>query len=255
MIFFLFSLFIYDAEIQTFVSRYLYANDLNLMVRNRGKWLFSEAEGGLAFDYTSRGADFGFSDVLIRAGVNRYVRMLDVGLYPILHLPGSREEGELRVFSVKNPGVGYGMRLGAKVFKFIMDTDFEFIEHFSDPVTEHYLFNSRIKFNPDTLTFGLDVEAERFTMLGQTPIVSIYIKPAVILSRWENFSLNFGFAFRVSDRVEKTLGNAGLTETGVGAGYYDFPLWKICFGISSVTFNKKSRELSLIHISEPTRPY
>ena len=149
----------------------------------------------------------------------------------------------MRSFSINQTGFGYGISLGTRISWFIIDTDFEFIEYFSDPATEHYIFNSGIKFNPDTLTFGLDFEAERFTMSGQTSINSVYIKPQIILSRWENFSLNFGFSFRLSDKVDMTLANIGLAELGVGAGYYDFPAWKVCFGISSETFNKKSREL------------
>jgi hypothetical protein len=243
MIFFLFSLFVCDAEIQTFASRYIYANDLDFLTGIRGKWLFSEVEGGFAFDNTSDGFDFGFSDIFIRAGVNRYVRIFDISLYPALHFSGRREEGKMRSFSIKEPGFGYGMRLGSRVLWFMIDMDFEFIEYFSEPVTEHYIFNSGIKFNPDTLSFGLELEAERFTMIGQTPINSVYIKPEIILSRWENFSLNFGFAFRLSNKVDMTLANIGLAELGVGAGYYDFPSWKICFGISSETFHKKSREL------------
>ncbi len=243
MLFFLFSLFVYDAGIQTFASRYIFANDLDLLAGIRGKWLFSEVEGGIGFDYTSDGFDFGFSDVFVRAGVNRYVRVLDISLYPALHFSGSREEGKMRSFSINKTGFGYGISLGTRISWFIIDMDFEFIEYFSDPATEHYIFNSGIKFNPDTLTFGLDFEAERFTMSGQTPINSVYIKPQIILSRWEDFSLNFGFAFRLSDKVDMTLANIGLAELGVGAGYYDFPAWKVCFGISSETFNKKSREL------------
>jgi len=243
MLFFLFSLFVYDAGIQTFASRYIFANDLDLLTGIRGKWLFSEVEGGIGFDYTSDGFDFGFSDVFVRAGVNRYVRVFDISLYPALHFSGNREEGKMRSFSINQTGFGYGISLGTRISWFIVDMDFEFIEYFSDPVTEHYIFNSGIKFNPDTLTFGLDFEAERFTMSGQTPINSVYIKPQIILSRWEDFSLNFGFAFRLSDKVDMTLANIGLAELGVGAGYYDFPAWKVCFGISSETFNKKSREL------------
>ncbi len=244
MIFFLFSLFIYDAEVQTFASSYLFANDLNFTVKNRGKWLFSEAEGGLCFDCTSHGIDFGFSDIFIRAGVNRYVRIFDVSLYPTLHLPGSREEGELRSFSVKNAGVGYGMGFGTRILWFAIGMDFEFIEYFSDPATDHFMFNSRIKFNPDTLTFALDFGSERFSMNGQTPISSIYIKPNIILSRWDKFALNFGFAFRISERVDRILlNNTGLTEIGIGTSYYDFPLWKICFGISSLTLPKESGKL------------
>jgi hypothetical protein len=243
MIFFLLSLFVYDVEVQTFANRYLYANDLNFLLTPRGKWLFAEVEGGLGLDYTSDGFDFGFSDVFIRAGVNRYVRMFDISLYPALHFPGGSEEGEMRSFSIRKPGVGYGMSLGTRIFWFLVDMNFEFIEHFSDPVTEHYSFNSGIKFNPDTLTFGLDFELERFTMNGQTPINSVYIKPKIILSRWKNFALNFGFAFRLSDKVDMTLANIGLAELGVGAEYYDFPSWKICCGISSAAFHKKSRKL------------
>jgi hypothetical protein len=243
MLFFLFSLFVYDAGIQTFASRYIFANDLDLLTGIRGKWLFSEVEGGIGFDYTSDGFDFGFSDVFVRAGVNRYVRIFDISLYPALHFSGSREEGKMRSFSINQTGFGYGISLGTRISWFIIDMDFEFIEYFSDPATEHYIFNSGIKFNPDTLTFGLDFEAERFAMSGQTPINSVYIKPQIILSRWEDFSLNFGFAFRLSDKVDMTLANIGLAELGVGAGYYDFPAWKVCFGISSETFNKKSREL------------
>jgi len=257
MLFLLFSLFFYDAEIQMFASRYIYANDLDFLLKTRGKWFFSEIEAGVGFDFSSQGFDFGFSDIFIRGGVNRYVKIFNVSLFPTLHFPGSREEGKVRSISIEEPGFGYGMRLGTRILWFMIDMDFGFIEHFSDPGIKHFLFDSGIKFNPDTLTFGMDFELERFMMDGQTPISSIYIKPNIILSRWENFSLNFGFAFRISDRVEKTLANLELAELGVGAGYYDFPSWKIYCGISSEAFYKKSGksfDLRILLIDEEGNP-
>ncbi len=243
MILFLFSLFVYDAEFQAFKRYSIYINDLNLSIGNRGKWLFSEIEGGIGFDYTSSGFDFGFSDLFIRAGVNRYVRMFDVSIFPVLHRPGRCREGEVRDFSIRQPGFGFGTRLGTEIFWFSIDTDLEYIEHVSKPSTEHFLFNSEIKFNPDTLTFALDFELERFVMIGQDPISSIYIKPKMILSRWRNCSLNFGFSFRVSGKTDKTSENIRLTELGVNAGYYGSPSWKICFGISSSDLHRKTRKL------------
>jgi hypothetical protein len=243
MIFFLFSSFIYDAEFQAFKRSSVYINDLSLSVGNRGKWLFSEIEGGIGLDYTSPGVDFGFSDIFIRAGVNRYVRMFDVSLFPVLHRPGRYKEGEARDFSIRQPGFGFGMRLGTEIFWFSIDSDLEYIEHLSKPTTEHFLFNSEIKFNPDTLTFAFDFELERFIMIGQDAITLIYIEPKIILSRWRNFALNFGFSFRVSGKTDETLENLRLTELGVNEGYYGSPSWKVCFGISSPDFRRKTRKL------------
>ncbi|MBN1694547.1 carboxypeptidase regulatory-like domain-containing protein [candidate division WOR-3 bacterium] len=243
MIFLFFSLFIYDVDFQAYKRYSVYINDLNLSVGNRGKWLFSELEGGIGLDYTSSGFDIGFSDLFIRAGANRYVRMFNVSLFPVLHRPGRCKEGEVRDFSIRQPGFGFGARLGTEILWFSIDSDFEYIEHLSNPSTEHFLFDSEIKFNPDTLTFALDFELERFVMIGQDPISSIYIKPKIILSRWRNFSLNFGFSFRISGKTDKTSDNIGLTELGVNAGYYGSPSWKICFGISSADFHRKTRKL------------
>jgi hypothetical protein len=243
MIFLLFSLFVYDVDFQAYKRYSVYVNDLNIEIGNRGKWLFSELEGGIGLDYTSSGLDIGFSDLFIRAGVNRYVRMFNVSLFPVLHRPGRCKEGEVRDFSIRQPGFGFGARLGTEIFWFSIDSDFEYIEHLSNPSAEHFLFDSEIKFNPDTLTFALDFELERFVMIGQDPITSIYIKPKMILSRWRNFSLNFGFAFRVSGKSDRTSENIGLTELGVNAGYYGSPSWKMCFGISSSDLHRKTRKL------------
>jgi hypothetical protein len=248
MIFLLLSLFVYDAEIQAFISKSLYNGDLDILLGNRGKWIFSEIEGGIGLDYTSSGLDFGFTDSYIRIGVNRNVGMFDVSLFPILHRPGRCKEGEARYFSIRQPGFGYGMRLRTKIFWFLVDTDFEYVEHFSDPSTRHFLFNSEVQFNPDTLTFGCDFEIERFEMFGQSSVNSIYIKPKVILSRWRNFSLNFGFAFRLSGKVNTALDNIGLTELGVNTGYYGFPSWKVSLGISSTELHRKTRELFPLRI-------
>lgn len=249
MIFLLFSFFIYDAEIEAFISRSLFNGDLNLLLGNRGKWLFSEIEGGVGLDYSSLGVDFGFSDLFIRVGVNRNVRICDVSLFPIMHRPGRCKEGEVRYFSIRHPGFGYGMRLRTKIFWFLVDTDFEYIEHFSDPHSiEHFLFNSEVAFNPDTLTFGCDFEIERFEMLGQSPVTSVYIKPKMILSRWGNFALNFGFAFRLSGKPNTTSENIELTQLGVNTGYYGYPSWKVCFGISSTGFHRKTKELFPLRI-------
>lgn len=243
MIFFLFSFFVYEADFEAFTTKSLYKSDLDFTIKSKGKWLFSEVEGGIGFDFTSSGIDYGFSDFYIRAGVNRYVRIFDVSLFPVLHRPGRCKEGEIRCFSIRQPGFGFGMRLGTEILWFSIDTHTEYIEHFSEPTTEHFLFDSEIKFNPDTLTFGFDFELERFSMAGQSPITSVYIKPKIILTRWSNFALNFGFAFRLSGRINSTLANVGFTELGVNTDYYGFPSWKLSCGISSADFNRKSREL------------
>lgn len=248
MIFFLFSLIVYDVELQAYTNKSLYNSDLSFLLGNRGKWLFSEIEGGIGLDYTSSGGDFGFTDLFIRAGAHRYVRMFDVSLFPVLHRPGRCEKGEVSYFSIRQPGFGFGMRLGAEIFWFLIDTDFEYIEHFSEPTTEHFIFNSEVEFNPDTLTFGFDFDLERFAMVGQSPITSVYIKPKIILYRWKNFAVNFGLAFRLSGKVNSTLENIGLTELGVNTGYYGFPSWKACFGISSTDFRRKARKLLSLRI-------
>ncbi len=248
MIFLLFSLFVYDSEFQAFKRYSVYINDLNLSIGCRGKWLFSEVEGGIGLDFSSSGVDFGFSDLFIRAGVNRYVRMFNLSFFPVLHRPGRYKEGYVRDFSIRQPGFGFGARLGTEIFWFSIDTDFEYIEHLSEPAAEHFLFNSEIKFNPDTLTFAFDFALERFTMTGQGPITSVYIKPKMILSYWKNFSLNFGFSFRVSGKTDKTSANLGLTELGVNAGYYGSPSWEICLGISSSDFHRKAKELFPLRI-------
>ncbi len=243
MIFLLFSLIIFDAGTETFKRNSIYINDLNFCLESRGKWLFSQIEGGVGFDYYSSGCDLGFKDVFIRGGANRYVKSFDISLFPVFHYPGRCREGEERNFSVRHPGFGFGMGLGTKIFWFLIDTDFEFITHSSDPVTKHYMFESKIEFNPDTLTFGLDCEMDRFTMIGQTPFTSVYIKPKVIFSGWGDYALNFGVSFLVYGRTEETLSNIQLREAGVNTGYYGNPPWKICLGISSARFSRKAREL------------
>jgi hypothetical protein len=248
MIFLLFSLFIYDAEFQAFKRYSVYISDFNLLVGNRGKWLFSEVEGGIGFDYTTSGVDFGFSDVFIRIGVSRYVRVFDLSLYPVLHRPGRCKEGQVRNFSIRQPGFGFGTRLETRIFWFSIDTDFEYIEHLSKPAAEYFLFDSEVKFNPDTLTFAFDFSLERFTMIGQSPITSFYIKPKVILSRWEDFAINFGFSFRVSGRVDRTSTNVELAELGVNTGHYGSPSWEVFFGISSSDLHRKDKELFPLRI-------
>jgi len=248
MIFFFFSLFIYNAEIEAFKRSSVYTNDLSVSLGNRGKWLFSEIEGGILFDYTSGGGDFGLSDVFLRAGANRFVGMFDVSLFGIYHHQGRVREGTVRNFSIRHPGFGFGMGLGAKIFWFSVDTDFGFISHSSNPVTEHFLFDSEVKFNPDTVTFGIDYIVDRFTMVGQEPITSVYLKPKVIFSGWKNFALSFGVAFLVSGRTNITSTNLRLEEAGVNLGDYGIPGWKICCGITSTDFRRKSRILFPLRI-------
>jgi hypothetical protein len=248
MIFLFLALIVFDAETESFKRNSIYINDLNLCLESRGKWLFSQIEGGLGFDYGSSGSDWGFSDVFIRGGANRYVKSFDISLFPVFHYPGRCREGEDRNFSIRRPGFGFGMGLGTKIFWFLVDTDFEFIVHSTDPVTKQYLLESKIEFNPDTLTFGLDCKMERFTMIGQTPFTSVYLKPKVIFSGWGDYALNFGVSFLVYGRTEETLRNIQLREAGVNTGYYGNPPWKICLGISSARFSRKSRELFNLNI-------
>ncbi len=248
MIFFFFSLFIYNTEIEAFKSSSVYTNDFSISVGNRGKWLFSEIEGGILFDYTSQGGDFGFSDVFLRGGANRFVGMVDISLFGIYHHPGRVREGAVRNFSIRQPGFGFGMGLGAKIFWFSVDTDFGFISHSSSPVIKHFLFDSEVKFNPDTVTFGIDCIVDRFTMVSQAPITSVYLKPKVIFSGWKNFALSFGMAFLVSGRTDITPTNFYLEEAGVNLGNYGIPSWKICCGITSTDFRRKSRILFPLRI-------
>ncbi len=248
MIFFIFSLFIYNAEIEAFTRNSVYENDFSVSLGNRGKWLFSEIEGGFSFDYADSDIDFGLSDVFIRAGANRYVRMFDVSVFGICHRPGSVRDGIVRNFSIRQPGFGFGIGLGTQIFLFSIDTDLEFISHSTDLVTKHYLFDSEIKFNPDTVTFGIDFIMERFTMLGQDPVNSIYLKPKVIFAGWKHFALNVGLSFLVSSRINRTSDNLELERAGVNIGDYGLPGWKICCGIISTHFRKKSRKFFPLRI-------
>lgn len=248
MIFFLFSLFIYNAEIEAFTRSSIYESDLSLSLGNRGKWLFSEIEGGFALDYADSDMDFGLSDVFLRAGANRYVRMFDISVFGICHRPGRVRDGIVRNFSIRQPGFGFGIGLGAQVSLLSIDADLDFISHSTDPVTKHFLFDSEIKFNPDTLTFGIDLIVDRFTMLGQTPFNSVYLKPKVIFAGWKNFALSVGLSFLVSSRVNETSDNRDLEEVGVNMGDYGLPGWKICCGITSTHFRRKSRKLFPLRI-------
>jgi hypothetical protein len=248
MIFFIVSLFIYNAEIEAFTRDSLHESNLSLSIGNRGKWLFSEIEGGFALDYADSDIDFGLSDVFLRAGANRYVRIFDVSIFGICHRPGRVREGIIRNFSIRQPGFGFGIGLGAKVSLFAIDADLDFISHSTNPVTKHFLFDSEIKFNPDTLTFGMDFIIERFTMLGQDPFNSIYLKPKVIFAGWENFALSFGLSFLISNRIDETSDNQSLKEIGVNMGDYGLPGWKICCGITSTHFRRKSRRLFPLRI-------
>ncbi len=248
MIFFLFSLFIYNAEIETFVHNSIYTNNLSLSLGNRGKWLFSEIEGGICYDYTSPNSDFGFSDLFVKGGANRFVRLFDISIFGIYHRPGRIKEGLIRNFSLRQPGFGFGMGLGTKLFLFSIDTDFEFIVHSSDPATKQYLLDTEIKFNPDTLTFGIDCFVERFTMIGQRPVNSVYLKPKVIFSGWKNFALNFGVGFLVSGGTNRTEDNLYLEQAGVKLGEYGIPKWKVYCGITSTHFRRKTRNLFPLRI-------
>jgi hypothetical protein len=248
MIFLFYSLIVYDAEFEAFKRNSIYVNDLSFCLEDRGKWLFSRVEGGIGFDYNSPGSDWGLSDIFVKAGANRFVGSFDVRIFPIFHYHGRCMEGEVRNFSIRRPGFGFGGGLGAKIFWFAVDTDFEFIAHSSDPVTKHYLFESKIEFNPDTITFGIDCEVERFTMIGQTPFNSVYIKPKVIFSGWNNVDLKFGVSFLVFGRTDETSDNLLLREAGVNTGYYGNPPWKVCLGVSSSKFSRKRRELFNLRI-------
>lgn len=242
MIFFVFSLFIYNAEIEGFTRNSVYESDFSLSLGNRGKWLFSEIEGGFGFDYADSDIDFGFSDVFIKAGANRYVRVFDVSVFGICHRPGRVKDGIIRNFSVRQPGFGFGIGLGAQVSLFAIDADLDFISHSTDPVTKHFILDSEIKFHPDTLTFGIDLLMERFTMIGQEPVTSIYLKPKVIFAGWKNFALNVGLSFLVSGGIGETSDNLELERAGVNIGDYGLPGWKICCGIASTHFRRKSRK-------------
>jgi hypothetical protein len=248
MILFALSLFIYDAEIEGFTRNSIYKSDFSLSLGNRGKWLFSEIEGGFAVDYAYSDFDFGLSDMFLRAGANRYVEMCDVSIFGIYHRPGRVRDGIARNFSIRQPGFGFGVGLGAKIFWLSFDTDFEFVSHSTDPLTEHFLLDSEIKFNPDTVTFGIDCVIERFTMSGQVPVTSIYLKPKVIFSGWDNFALNVGLSFLVSSGVNRTYDNIYLEEAGVNMGNYGLPSWKICCGITSTHFRRKNRDLLPLRI-------
>ncbi|MEO0293588.1 MAG: hypothetical protein ABIN61_05130 [candidate division WOR-3 bacterium] len=246
----LFSFIEYNVEIETFKRGSIYSNNLNLSLANRGKWLFSQIEGGIGFDYTSTKNDFGLSDILIKSGANRSIREFHLSLFPIFHFPGRTKEGLLRNFSIKEKGKGIGIDLLTKLLMFRIENEFEFITYSTEPVLRHYLFNSKIQFNPDTLIFSISYKLERFLMLSQTPFMSVYITPNIILSKWNNFELSLGISFLLfGERKEEiTPSNILLREAGVNTGYYGIPSWSFSFGISSKNYEKKIKELLSLRI-------
>ena len=230
MILLLLSLFFYNTNIQTFMKDSIYTNDINFSIKEQKGWFFGELEGGIRFDFTPSRMGIGFSDLLLEGGVKRNIRVVDLSLSPLFHYPGSSKKSPVRNFSINDYGYGVGIGLDSKLLGSKLGADFKFMEYTTSPNISSTSFGTQIKFNPDTLTFGLDFSFRRFTLSRYSSISYFYITPNITLSKWRKLALNFGIDFRVSGGVDTIL---ELDKVGVNTGDYGIPPWRVLFGISS----------------------
>lgn len=240
MILLFLSLFRFSADIRYYQIDTLFAPDINLSLVREGGWFKGIVEGGLRSDFTSGGKSVGISDILIGAGVKRNVRGVNISCLPMVRFPvGS--EGLIRNFSIGEYGYGIGMGLEYRLFGLYLDIETRAME-FTSQLRE-VLFTTRAKFNPDTLTFGLDFSFGRF-MKGNDRLSSIYITPTVTLTRWSPFVLSLGIDFRLSEADEiMELDDAGITTGNIG-----MPPWQVSFRITSKEKLQKRVELIQLRI-------
>ncbi len=217
-----------NIKLSSFKSEGLYAQDLNFSLSQESEWyeVFIELGGGSNF--SSSRVEIALSDLILGLGVKRDVLGLGLSLFPLVQFPiGSK--GLQRSFSIDGYGYGIGIGLESKIFSTYTRVNGQFITFETEPDIKKILFNTEMRFNPDTLTFGIDLSFEKYNGGGHD-ISSIYISPNVTFLKWKLFALFFGIDFRLSRETEVI---PELEKVGVNTGSIGSPPWKISFGVLS----------------------
>lgn len=243
MILLFISLFQYNASFNSFKVDTLYAGDIEFSLAKEVRWFKGFIEGGIGCDFSPSGSGIGFYDITIGGGVKRDVMGIGFSLFPLIKI-STGGNGTLRKFSID--GYGYGIEVGleTRVFSSYLGVNARFVEFETDPNIREISFNTKVNFNPDTLTFGLNFSFERF--FGRSHSINCaYLSPNVTLCRWRLFALTLGVDFRVTREAERI---PELQNVGVNTGNIGVPPWKVYFGVSSAERFKKDKRLILLRV-------
>lgn len=217
-----------DFKFSGFKAEGLYALDVNYSFVEESEWykvLFIGGAGSSFYDYTVK---FCLSDLTLGFGVKRRILGMGLGLYPMVRFPIGTKCKQ-RSFTIDGYGYGVGLSLERNILRSYVKINGQFNTFGTEPNIKSLLVSSELKFNPDTLTFGLDLSYER--IFGKRSDISwIYITPNITYLKWKLFGLYFGVDFRITKRNEEI---DELEVLGVNTGEIGSPSWKISFGVIS----------------------
>jgi len=232
-----------DFKFNAFRAEKLYALDINYSFVEESEWykvLFMGGAGGSYYDNTVK---FCLSDITLGFGVKRRILGMGLGLYPLVQFPIGTKCKQ-RSFSIDGYGFGIGLGIERNIFKSYVKMNGQFKTFMTEPNIKSLLVSSELKFNPDTLTFGLDLSYER--IFGKYSDISwIYITPNVTYLKWELFGLYFGVDFRITKQNEEI---EELEMLGVNTGEIGSPSWKVSFGVISTGMFRPLRRLFPLRI-------
>ncbi len=217
-----------DFKFEAFKAEKLYALDMRYSFVQESEWYKVLFMGGTGSNYYDNTFKFGLSDITLGFGVKRRILGMGLGLYPLVQFPIGTKFKQ-RSFSIDGYGFGIGLSVERNIFRSYVKMNGQFKTFMTEPNIKSLLVSSELKFNPDTLTFGLDLSYERF--FGKYSDVSwIYITPNITYLKWKLFGLYFGVDFRITKRTKEIV---ELEMLGVNTGDIGSPSWKISFGVIS----------------------
>lgn len=217
-----------DFKFNAFKAEELYALDMNYSFIEESEWYKVLFMGGTGSSYYDNTVKFCLSDITLGFGVKRKLLGMGLGLYPLVQFPIGTKCKQ-RSFSIDGYGFGIGLSIERNIFRSYVKMNGHFNTFMTEPNIKSLLVSSKLKFNPDTLTFGLDLSYERF--FGKYSDISwIYITPNITYLKWKLFGLYFGVDFRITKQTEEIV---ELEMLGVNTGDIGSPSWKISFGVIS----------------------
>lgn len=217
-----------DFKFEAFKAEKLYALDMRYSFVQESEWYKVLFMGGTGSNYYDNTFKFGLSDITLGFGVKRRILGMGLGLYPLVQFPIGTK-WKKRSYSIDGYGFGIGLSVERNIFRSYIKMNGQFKTFMTEPNIKSLLVSSELKFNPDTLTFGLDLSYERF--FGKYSDVSwIYITPNITYLKWKLFGLYFGVDFRITKQTEEIV---ELEMLGVNTGDIGSPSWIISFGVIS----------------------
>lgn len=193
-------------------------------------------EGEVEADYMKGDFETGYSDLILGLGVNRKVMGNKLDFLPMMQFPTGKNNS-IKKFTTESYGYGIELGISSNIWYSNLNLRGRF-KQFTNKLRT-LILSGMIRFNPDTLTFGVDVSHQWFEVDDYSTYLT-YIKPLVVLSRWKTVAFSMGIGFLVSPKESHI---EELEQAGITTGAFASPSWKFSFNIFSPDRDVKRRNL------------